>query len=649
MVFDSSDTGILAASNETDTPAVESKAEFPKPSNHDLQAERMQMQSGWIDGAQREQAATSTVTFDDPRIRTDMPHRGQDLSSQMATCQVACTQEQSFKQHVTTERLSLEQDLRFGNSSLADLSAAERADRELVRAAVQGNPRELQYASEVLRKDKAFVRSLVLEKEDGEVVTIRASALKYAHRSLLKDRNFIEELSLEAPGIFEYVHQDLRNNFLFVAKLVNKQAEIFRYLPERFRNNQRILEWATKDDLSMLQYASEQLRGNREFIRGHFHAGLEVMLYASEELQTDAELWLEALSHGCVFGPHPLYHKTDIARLIPKSLAQNSSFVQRIRAEFPELYPYLCTNLPKDFNSGIRHFKMTPNGIWAALPETLKHNRDFALQVMDFSPLKYLFLPPELQRDPDIIVKSTSNAASIASNIPADILSRDLVLRICNCSLGAAKRLLERTGKLSLSDGQKNQLRVEIREQIARWKEAYRILDIRGLERFSNSREIIRNRYHVSSPAVREQLEDLMGKDFFDGASDHERPLCIICHPSSASDHNQAFRDRDSSFADIDRLTATYRVLFYEVRSEQMFADALYQATEEKRCPADLLIVNGHGQTDKISLAATGEVAEEEQAFWMWAIGKCCKIFRALSLMTAMSFSTLVRPGGGII
>lgn len=142
---------------------------------------------------------------------------------------------------------------------------------------------------------------------------------------------------------------------------------------------------------------------------------------------------------------------------------------------------------------------------------------------------------------------------------------------------------------------------------------ALRILDIEGLNRFDNSAEIIRNRYAFATKEEQKILEKIMTSDFFSEADIDMRPRCLVLISKPHSDHNEVFSNINSGFKDtdfFDRLTVHYKLVYYEVSSNEDIKD--YLKSLSGRVDAELAIFAGHGTQESITLNKYGSSLRTE-------------------------------------
>jgi hypothetical protein len=155
---------------------------------------------------------------------------------------------------------------------------------------------------------------------------------------------------------------------------------------------------------------------------------------------------------------------------------------------------------------------------------------------------------------------------------------------------------------------------IEGLQSLVRSISAFEALGIRGLNRFDNGREILRNRYAVADSATQARLEDLLSAEYFAGVASDTRPYAVIVTANEEADHNHVFHSfNDISWRDyIDRLTDYYRVVLVEGSDQQDVVDVITAARDKAGVRAELLLILGHGSEESITLSherITPEVA----------------------------------------
>ena len=135
-------------------------------------------------------------------------------------------------------------------------------------------------------------------------------------------------------------------------------------------------------------------------------------------------------------------------------------------------------------------------------------------------------------------------------------------------------------------------------------KDALNSLGITLYTRISDIKEIIRNRYSVSNQTEKNKLISLLGSEYFKGVSTDTRPVAVMTTP--LYDYNGAFKDlRDDSHP----LTNGYKLIYYEVSTDQQFANSVKEATIDNHQQAQVLFIGGHGNPKCIEF---GSVYKDE-------------------------------------
>ena len=126
---------------------------------------------------------------------------------------------------------------------------------------------------------------------------------------------------------------------------------------------------------------------------------------------------------------------------------------------------------------------------------------------------------------------------------------------------------------------------------------AFAVLDIDHPIRLMNQEEMIRNRYSVAGQEERTALEAILGPVYFEGVENDTRPLCVIIYPDD--DWNGVM-----SVTQTDMLSEAYRVIYYDVSTDEELVNDIRQATIDSGQQASLLILTGHGTREGMTLGS---------------------------------------------
>lgn len=136
---------------------------------------------------------------------------------------------------------------------------------------------------------------------------------------------------------------------------------------------------------------------------------------------------------------------------------------------------------------------------------------------------------------------------------------------------------------------------------------------------FTNSREILRNRYgliikNLNNPDIvpekyqeyqeqKKQFESLLGEEYFEGVENDNRPICVIT--IAQSDLNGVF-EKQHPLNSIDSLVKNglYSVIVYNVSSADEYLDNVIEATKGAGQKSSAHIIMAHGTKDKVYLSS---------------------------------------------
>jgi hypothetical protein len=145
---------------------------------------------------------------------------------------------------------------------LEKLSNSLKANSDIVMAACMENINAIQYADDVIKTDKNFIRKLLLSKGN----TCNNSALRYLGEEILNDAQFLSKVIEYKPFNVAYIGEQLKQDINFIVDLVKKDGEVYKYLPNELKNNQQVAKIAVKSNYELISVVSEDLRNDTEFM-----------------------------------------------------------------------------------------------------------------------------------------------------------------------------------------------------------------------------------------------------------------------------------------------------------------------------------------------------------------------------------------------
>lgn len=193
-------------------------------------------------------------------------------------------------------------------------------DKQIVMAALKTNHSNMEYAHDVLTKDKDFVMDSIKQgakltlqhvsidlRKDREVALLAVKqtpvAFVHIHDSIRWDEEFIlnglKGSSLGLSFIENRLPKKFRESREFAMKAVkqrkNKEMSMLNYLIDKFKNDKGIVMEAIKLHPLSLQHASGGMRGNKEVVMMAVKQDPIALYFASDDLKNDKEVVMAAI------------------------------------------------------------------------------------------------------------------------------------------------------------------------------------------------------------------------------------------------------------------------------------------------------------------------------------------------------------------
>ena len=128
---------------------------------------------------------------------------------------------------------------------------------------------------------------------------------------------------------------------------------------------------------------------------------------------------------------------------------------------------------------------------------------------------------------------------------------------------------------------------------------ALNLVGIENTHRFDNARELLRNRYVASTQDKKSQLEDILGKKYFEGAVRDRRPICVLVFPEACSDRGGAFsamEDKGRRMEAVDPFTSYYQVFYFEAPGDDAAISPALEIAQQFGEQAEMGVYAAHGQ-----------------------------------------------------
>jgi hypothetical protein len=251
---------------------------------------------------------------------------------------------------------------------------------------------------------------------------------------------------------------------------------------------------------------------------------------------------------------------------------------------------YVPADLLTPANKGLVLAAVRQNGLALAYAGSLISDTDVILAALKQNPKAYIYVSSD---NPDFWLFVFLNLYDAWKDIPGDIKTSEYFqLQLVQSNLNYYAACYE-TGTLKPASDSVKHVAAAMRAAFATLK-IYHYVDW-----FNSHKEILRNRYAVSAPAVRLRLDSLLGAEYFKRTAPDARPLCLMVY---ADDPDYPNPD------EIEMLLTRsgYRLLFYDASTDTEFRDDFLEATINAGTKADVLLTGGHGTQLVLRLGLDG-------------------------------------------
>jgi hypothetical protein len=495
--------------------------------------------------------------------------------------------------------------------NLKDVSTRLKNDKEVVGAAVQQNGQALQFASTILKNDKYIVSDAV--KQDG-------LALQFASSTLKNDKDVVSAAVKQNGFAIEYASDTLKNDKDIIAAASIKIRASLTDLVKNGQQQSAADQFVTLMN-SAFQAAVNTVQNNTSHMdRGTAKAIFSVMAQNNmpdkidsifkqlgpSNVNTDLqnvcsdliETYANVRSYKYIVWSAILTNGNNIIDLMLASsaLQDDKEVVLAAVKKCGNALEYASATLRNDKDVVLAAVKK--NGyVFQYASATLRNDKDVALIAVSDNIYAFPYASTKLKDDKDVVLAALTtgstgmqkdqNLLQYASarvkndaTFQMDLVSEDINLYeyfINNPASSTVKAFYNNT------------------------KAALNSLGITLYSRFSDTKEIIRNRYSVSTQAEKNKLISLLGADYFKGVSTDTRPVAVITTPTY--DWNGVMSELSGKTSP---LTKGYKLIYYEVSTDTQFINSVKEATIDSHQQAQMLIICGHGSPTCIEFGDPG-------------------------------------------
>ena len=265
--------------------------------------------------------------------------------------------------------------LAYNGTYLQHASEELKADKEIIMAALQSGYSLLyEHVSDALKTDRDFLL---------EIVSLDAYCLEFFSEELKQD----EQIVLAAAKHFgdaalEFGADKFKTNKNIITEAVKSSSKVLSFLAENDKNDKNLIMTAVDNYGNALEYASEQLQNDKDVVIAAVRNNGDALEYASEELQNDKDVAMAAL-----------INSTEAFEYVSERLQSDKEFILHAIGQKDE------DAVDDDLDSYISD----------NIPEKLKADKDFVLQMVNVNGMVLGCVSDELKVDKEVVTLAVKN------------------------------------------------------------------------------------------------------------------------------------------------------------------------------------------------------------------------------------------------
>ena len=171
---------------------------------------------------------------------------------------------------------------------------AFKDDAQVVTAAVKKDGHAFAFASDRLRRNKAFVLHLLaLHAMATNNIPKSTFAFQHANASLQDDPEVALAALKQNDAMWRFVSTRLREDRPFIFAAIECNPMVFKHFTEALKDDTEVAQAAIQKDGFLLEAANPRFRHDKAFLLRAAHAGPmagAMLLFVSDDLKDDAEL-----------------------------------------------------------------------------------------------------------------------------------------------------------------------------------------------------------------------------------------------------------------------------------------------------------------------------------------------------------------------
>jgi len=290
--------------------------------------------------------------------------------------------------------------LAYNGTYLQHASEELKADKEVIMAALKsGYSLPYEHVSDALKTDRDFLLEMVsldaycLEffseelKQDEQIVLAAAknsgnAALEFGAEKFKKNKNILTEVVKNSHNALSFLAENEKNDKKLVITAVDHNGYALQYASEQLRNDKDVVIAAVRNYGNALEYASEQLQNDKDLVITAVRTNGDALQYASEELQNDKDVAMVAL-----------INSTEAFEYVSERLQSDKEFILHAIGQKDE------DAVDDDLDSYISD----------NIPEKLKADKDFVLQMVKVNAMVLGCVSDELKVDKEVVTLAVKN------------------------------------------------------------------------------------------------------------------------------------------------------------------------------------------------------------------------------------------------
>ena len=290
--------------------------------------------------------------------------------------------------------------LAYNGTYLEHASEELKADKEVIMAALQsGYSLPYEHVSDTLKTDKDFLL---------EIVSLDAFCLEFFSEELKQD----EQIVLAAAKHFgdaalEFGAEKFKTNKNIITEAVKSSGKALSFLAENEKNDKNLVITAVKHHGYALQYASEELRNDKDVVITAVGHNGNALQYASEELQNDKDVVITAVGHNgnaLQYASEELQNDKDMAMAALINSTEAFEYVsERLQSDKEFILHAIGQKDVDAFDDDLDSY------ISDNIPEKLKSEKDFVLQMVSVNGMALGCVADELKVDKEVVTLAVKN------------------------------------------------------------------------------------------------------------------------------------------------------------------------------------------------------------------------------------------------